>query len=76
MKKLLFIFIALFLLVGCEEIPDVSTSNLHKEIYGNRIICDESTGIAYIKNRTYQGYMVITPYYDSDGTPMKCHKIR
>lgn len=76
MKKLLFIFIALFMLVGCEEIPDVATSKLHKEIYGNRIICDESTGIAYIKNNTHSGFKVITPYYDSDGTPMKCHKIR
>ena len=76
MKKLLFIFIALFLLVGCEEIPDVATSKLHKEFYGNRIICDETTGIAYIKNNTHAGYNVITPYYDSDGTPMKCHKIR
>lgn len=76
MKKLLFIFIAFFMLVGCEEIPDVATSNLQKEIYGNRIICDETTGIAYIKNNTQAGFKIITPYYDSDGTPMKCHKIR
>ena len=76
MKKLLFIFITLFMLVGCEEIPDVATSKLHKEIQGNRIICDETTGIAYIKNITHGGLRVITPYYDSDGTPMKCHKIR
>lgn len=76
MKKLLFIFIILFLLVGCEEVPEISSTNLNREFRGNRIICDETTGIAYIRNKTHAGFVVVTPYFDSDGTPMKCVKMR
>ena len=84
-NKVVIIFMALFLffivlLVGCAE---TTTVNIEGEVttqsgkfvtisyYPIELSYDTSTEIVYIKNYTYHGNYVYTPYYAPNGLPYR-----
>lgn len=64
MKKIVTVVLCgVFLLTGCgANVDSVKIKNT-----AFNLVSDHDTGIIYIKNRTYKGYSVYTPYYSKNG---------
>lgn len=65
MKKIIAVALCgIFLLVGCtnENIDPIEIKNT-----AFHLVSDPDTGIIYIKNRTYAGHRIYTPYYSENG---------
>ena len=65
MKKIVTIILCgVFLLTGCsgENVDSVEIKNTTFDL-----VSDRDTGIIYIKNRTYAGHRIYTPYYSENG---------
>lgn len=65
MKKIIAVALCgIFLLTGCanENVDSVDIENTTFDL-----VSDHDTGIIYIRNRTYYGYYVYTPYYSENG---------
>ena len=65
MKKIIAVALcSIFLLTGCanENIDSVYIENTTFDL-----VSDHDTGIIYIKNHTYNGRYVYTPYYSENG---------
>lgn len=82
MKRIIFILSILFILVSCKpknyEVPTESTKILRFEdfvdfriiatnIFGDKILCDENTGILYVfySSGSCEGF---SPIYNTDGS--------
>lgn len=65
MKKIIAVALcSIFLLTGCtnENIDSVDIKNTTFDL-----VSDHDTGIVYIKNYTYGGNYIYTPYYSKNG---------
>lgn len=66
MKKIIIVFLMMFLLTGCSNTEINGTSMQFIDI-NNHLVYDSYTHVVYINNYTYYGNMVRTPYYDTNG---------
>ena len=65
MKKIIAVALCgIFLLTGCGE--NVDSVDIEENTTFD-LVSDHDTGIIYIKNRTYCGFFVYTPYYSENG---------
>lgn len=66
MKKLIVIVLCMLFLTGCtsRNLEDVSKS---VESTTFHLVSDRATNIIYIRNYTYNGCYVYTPYYSENG---------
>lgn len=65
MKKIIVVALcSIFLLTGCadENVDSIEIKNTTFDL-----VSDHDTGIIYIKNRTYAGNPIYTPYYSKHG---------
>lgn len=65
MKRIIAVVLcSIFLLTGCtnENIDSVDIENTTFDL-----VSDHDTGIVYIRNETYSGWPVYTPYYSKNG---------
>lgn len=67
MKRLLLITLLLMCLTGCEDVNTTSIPAQADYDITFNLVSDPETGIIYIKNYTYYGNYVYTPYYSKNG---------
>lgn len=67
MKRLLLITLLLMCLTGCEDVNTTSIPAQADYDTTFNLVSDPETGIIYIKNYTYYGNYVYTPYYSKNG---------
>lgn len=67
MKKLIVMVICVLFLTGCTTSKNLEDVNESVESATFNLVADRTTGIIYIKNKTYSRFYVYTPYYSENG---------
>ena len=66
MKKIIIVALCgIFLLTGCTDENVDPVNNVGTTAFD--LVSDHDTGVIYIKNYTYNGCYVYTPYYSKNG---------